>query len=60
MANFDELEPVRRETTAGIIADRIRGGITAGRIRGGSQLGEADLAAQFQVSRAPCAKRCSG
>jgi len=53
MANFDELEPVRRETTAGIIADRIRGGITAGRIGGGSQLGEADLAAQFQVSRGP-------
>jgi len=53
MANFEELEPVRRETTAGIIADRIRGGITGGQIRAGSQLGEAELAAQFQVSRGP-------
>ena len=53
MASFDEFEPVRRETTAGIIADRIRGGITAGRIRAGSQLGEAELATQFEVSRGP-------
>lgn len=51
--NIGELEPVKRETTAGIIADRIRGGITGGRFRPGSQLGEAELAAQFQVSRGP-------
>ncbi len=53
MPSFDELEPVRRETTAGIIADRVRGGITGGRFRPGSQLGEAELAAHFQVSRGP-------
>jgi len=53
MPSFDEFEPVRRETTAGIIADRIRGGITGGRFQPGSQLGETELATQFQVSRGP-------
>lgn len=53
MPSFDEFEPVRRETTASIIADRIRGGITAGRFQPGSQLNESELAAQFHVSRGP-------
>lgn len=53
MQNVDEMEPVKREATAGIIAGRIRGGITSGRFQPGSQLGESDLAARFQVSRGP-------
>lgn len=45
------VEPVNRRSTAGIIADRLRGAIMDGDLVPGTQLGEADLAGQFQVSR---------
>lgn len=53
MTSFDRLEPVTRETTAGVIASRIREGIRDGTFPPGSQLGEAQLAQQLQVSRGP-------
>lgn len=52
-ASFDRIEPVSRTTTAGIIAARIRQGIMDGAFPPGSQLGEAPLATQLQVSRGP-------
>lgn len=48
-----DLEPVERETTAAIIADRIRARIIDGTFRPGQQLGEVQLATQLQVSRGP-------
>ncbi|HZA41176.1 MAG TPA: GntR family transcriptional regulator [Actinomycetota bacterium] len=50
---FDSLEPVNRQATAAVIAQRIRDGITNGRFRAGDQLGEAQLAAALGVSRGP-------
>ncbi|MCW4352101.1 GntR family transcriptional regulator [Hoyosella sp. YIM 151337] len=52
MTIFD-LEPVARQSTAELIADQLRMGIMRGSLVPGSQLGEADLAAKFQVSRGP-------
>ncbi|MBB3035845.1 GntR family transcriptional regulator [Hoyosella altamirensis] len=52
MTIFD-LEPVARQSTAELIADRLRVAIMRGNLTAGSQLGEADLAAKFQVSRGP-------
>lgn len=49
----DDLEPVRRPTTASIIAERIRDGIVDGSFPPGAQLGEANLAQQLRVSRGP-------
>jgi DNA-binding GntR family transcriptional regulator len=50
---FQSLEPVNRQATAAVIAERIREGITDGRFRAGDQLGEAQLAAALGVSRGP-------
>jgi len=50
---FHGLEPVNRQVTAAVIAQRIRAGITDGRFRAGDQLGEAQLAAALGVSRGP-------
>lgn len=47
------LEPVPRQSTAAIIAERLRDAITRGAFRPGAQLGEVDLAAQLGVSRGP-------
>ncbi|GGC67769.1 GntR family transcriptional regulator [Hoyosella rhizosphaerae] len=52
MATFD-LEPVARQSTAELIADRLRIAIMRGALEPGEQLGEADLAAKFDVSRGP-------
>lgn len=49
----DALEPVSRESTAAIIAERIRGAIMRGTFPPGTQLGEVDLAARLGVSRGP-------
>lgn len=49
----DGLLPVSRESTAEIIARQLRTAIMNGVIAPGTQLGEADLAGQFQVSRGP-------
>ncbi|MQY18641.1 GntR family transcriptional regulator [Nocardia macrotermitis] len=48
-----EFEPVNRQSTAEMIADRLRDAIMHGSLLPGAQLVEADLAAQFDVSRGP-------
>lgn len=48
-----DIEPVQRESTASIIARQLRDAIMTGSLPPGSQLGEADLAARFEVSRGP-------
>lgn len=48
-----EIEPVSRESTAAIIARQLREAIMNGALPPGAQLGEAELAAQFEVSRGP-------
>jgi DNA-binding GntR family transcriptional regulator len=48
-----DLGPVNLESTASIIARRLRKAIMYGSLPPGSQLTEADLAAQFRVSRGP-------
>ncbi|SDX71578.1 DNA-binding transcriptional regulator, GntR family [Amycolatopsis xylanica] len=47
------IEPVSRESTAGIIARQLRAAIMSGALAPGTQLGESELAARFQVSRGP-------
>lgn len=47
------IEPISRESTAGIIARQLRDAITDGSLAPGTQLGESELAAQFAVSRGP-------
>jgi DNA-binding GntR family transcriptional regulator len=51
--NVPEIEPVSRESTAAIIARQLRDAIMTGALQPGTQLGEAELAARFQVSRGP-------
>lgn len=46
-------EPLARPSTPELIAERLRDAITRGRLTPGQQLGEAHLAAQFEVSRGP-------
>ncbi|MGH3096615.1 MAG: GntR family transcriptional regulator [Streptosporangiales bacterium] len=53
MAPADSLKPISREPTAGLIADQLREAIMSGALAQGDQLGEADLAARFGVSRGP-------
>lgn len=53
MSESDDLQPVSRETTASFIAGQIRQGIMNGTFPPGTQLGEADLANRFEVSRGP-------
>ncbi|MDR7168860.1 DNA-binding GntR family transcriptional regulator [Nocardia kruczakiae] len=48
-----EFEPVNRQSTAEMIADRLRTAIMHGTVAPGTQLVEADLATQFDVSRGP-------
>lgn len=48
-----DIEPVNRESTAAIIARRLREAIMAGTLPPGAQLGEAELASRFEVSRGP-------
>ena len=47
------LEPVSRQSTAAIIAARLRDAITRGEFPPGAQLGEVDLAGRLGVSRGP-------
>lgn len=53
VAGVDDLAPISRESTAAIIADRLRSAIMRGTLRPNSQLGELNLAAKFGVSRGP-------
>ncbi|ADD41609.1 GntR family transcriptional regulator [Stackebrandtia nassauensis] len=50
---FADLEPIDRESTAGIIARRLRQAIMDGSMPPGTQLGETELAGRFNVSRGP-------
>lgn len=50
---INEIAPVERESTAGIIARQLRHAIMTGALAPGTQLTEAELAAQFAVSRGP-------
>lgn len=50
---IDELEPLSREPTAAIIAERLRFAIMRGSFPPGSQLGEVELAGRLGVSRGP-------
>lgn len=50
---ISDIEPVNRESTAAIIARRLREAIKAGTLPPGTQLGEAELASRFEVSRGP-------
>lgn len=47
------LQPVQRESTPSIVAERIREAIARGEIAPGSQLGEVEYAARLGVSRGP-------
>ncbi|MGH3815020.1 MAG: GntR family transcriptional regulator, partial [Pseudonocardiaceae bacterium] len=47
------LQPVSRQSTAAIIADRLRDAITRGAFPPGAQLGEVELAGRLGVSRGP-------
>jgi|SRR5690606_1138743 len=49
----DRLKPIEREPTASLIADQLREAIMSGVFAQGDQLGEADLAQRFGVSRGP-------
>jgi DNA-binding GntR family transcriptional regulator len=51
--DLGELEPVTRQSTAELIADQLRTAIMYGVFAPGTQLGEAELAARFAVSRGP-------
>lgn len=52
-AEHPGLRPVVRESTAVMIADRVRDAIERGDLPPGAQLGEAELARQLGVSRGP-------
>lgn len=47
------LDPLVRESTPSIIADKLRTAIGLGKLRPGAQLGEAELARELGVSRGP-------
>ena len=53
MTDFAGLEPIEREPTSSIIANAIRDRIMDGTFEPGLQLGEAQLARSFGVSRGP-------
>jgi DNA-binding GntR family transcriptional regulator len=51
--DFDSVAPLNRESTASLLANRIRAEIMRGTFPPGSQMIEAELSAHFQVSRGP-------
>jgi DNA-binding GntR family transcriptional regulator len=53
MAGTRSFEPVHQESTAALIARQLRDAIMHGRLEPGAQLSEAELSAQFGVSRGP-------
>lgn len=53
MAEPRPFEPVHQESTAALIARQLRDAIMHGRLEPGAQLSEAELSAQFGVSRGP-------
>ncbi|MEU5844118.1 GntR family transcriptional regulator [Rhodococcus sp. NPDC047139] len=53
LGDLRDLRPVTRPSTAELIAEQIRSAIVRGTLVPGAQLGEAELAAHFEVSRGP-------
>lgn len=53
LGDLGDLRPVTRPSTAELIAEQIRSAIVRGALAPGAQLGEAELAAHFEVSRGP-------
>ena len=53
MADTQSFERVHQESTAALIARQLRDAIMHGRLEPGAQLSEAELSAQFGVSRGP-------
>lgn len=49
----DFITPVEQESTPSIVADKLRQAIAYGELVPGTQLGEAELARRFGVSRGP-------
>jgi DNA-binding GntR family transcriptional regulator len=47
------IEPLAQESTPSIVADKLRQAIAHGELKPGAQLGEAELARKFGVSRGP-------
>jgi len=50
---ISDLRPPRRQSTVEYLAEQLRAAVMSGRLAPGTQLGEAELAEQFQVSRGP-------
>lgn len=50
---ISDLRPPRRQSTAEYLAEELRTAVMTGRLSPGAQLGETELAEQFQVSRGP-------
>lgn len=50
---ISDLTPPRRRSTVEHIADELRAAVMSGHLSPGTQLGEADLAERFEVSRGP-------
>ncbi|MEE2031507.1 GntR family transcriptional regulator [Rhodococcus chondri] len=53
LGDLDGFPPVARMSTAELIAEQLRSAIVRGILEPGTQLGEAELAAHFAVSRGP-------
>ncbi|UYP19436.1 GntR family transcriptional regulator [Rhodococcus sp. Z13] len=53
LGDLGEIRPVTRPSTAELIAEELRSAIVRGALAPGAQLGEAELAARFEVSRGP-------
>lgn len=53
LGDLGDLHPVARPSTAELIAEQLRSAIVRGALEPGTQLGEADLATRFAVSRGP-------
>lgn len=53
LGDLGDLQPVAQPSTAELIADQLRSAIVRGAIEPGAQLGEAELATRFAVSRGP-------
>src|SRR5699024_1839265 len=50
---ISDLRPPRRQSTVEYLAEELRTAVMTGRLPPGAQLGEMELAEQFQVSRGP-------
>ena len=60
LGDLDDLRPVARPSTAELIAEQLRSAIVKGALAPGTQLGEAELATHFAVSRGPLREAMQG